>query len=214
MKFIYPISSLLSLRKLRSLLSFGVKGYLAEIGWIEAYRARAPLDKKKAPLPWFTYSFIDFMAPRLSGTMHVFEYGSGYSTRYFASRVASVTSAEHDREWLATGMENKMDNVTLIHYEGIIDGDYCRAASLQGKKFDVILIDGFDRVNCCKYAVAALNEHGVVIFDDTELEKFQEGIAYLKAAGFKMLSFSGISPGLFYRKETSVFYRPKNCFEL
>src|SRR5690606_30506338 len=119
MKFIYPISSLLSLRKIRSLLSFGVKGYLAEIGWMEAYRARVPLDQNNQPLPWFTYSFIDFMEPRLSDTLHVFEYGSGYSTRYFSKRVATVTSAEHDREWLDAGMKVKADNVSLIHYEGV-----------------------------------------------------------------------------------------------
>ena len=214
MKFIYPISSLLSLRKLRSLLSFGVKGYLAEIGWMEAYRARVPLDQNNQPLPWFTYSFIDFMEPRLSRSLHVFEYGSGYSTRYFSKRVASVTSAEHDREWLAAGMKVKADNVTLVHYEDVIDGDYCRAATLQNKKFDVILIDGFDRNNCCKHAVNGLSEQGVIIFDDTELEKFQEGVTYLKNAGFKMLPFSGISPGLFYRRETSVFYRPSNCFSI
>jgi len=214
MKFIYPISSLFSLRKIKSLLSFGVKGYLAEIGWIEAYQARVPLDKNRQPLPWFTYSFIDFMEPRLSDTLHVFEYGSGYSTRYFSKRVASVTSAEHDREWLAAGMKDKAENVTLIHYEGAVDGDYCRAATLQGKKFDVILIDGFDRNNCCKHAADALTEQGVIIFDDTELDKFQEGISYLKQAGFKMLPFSGISPGLFYRKETSVFYRSTNCFSI
>jgi len=214
MKFIYPISSLFSLRKVRSLLSFGVKGYLAEIGWMEAYRARVPLDKDKQPLPWFTYSFIDFMEPRLANTLHVFEYGSGYSTRYFSKRVASVTSVEHDREWLAAGMKDKGENVTLVHYEGIVNSDYCRAATLQGKKFDVVLIDGFDRNNCCKHAAEALSEQGVIIFDDSQLEKFQEGVAYLKQAGFKMLPFSGISPGLFYRKETSVFYRPNNCFSI
>lgn len=214
MKFIYPISSLFSLRKIRSLLSFGVKGYLAEIGWMEAYRARVPLDNNKQPLPWFTYSFIDFMEPRLSDTLHVFEYGSGYSTRYFSKRVASVTSAEHDREWLAAGMKNKAENVTLVHYEGTVDGDYCRAAMLQNKKFDIILIDGFDRNNCCKHAANALSEQGIIIFDDSQLEKFQEGVAFLKQAGFKMLPFSGISPGLFYRKETSVFYRPTNCFAI
>jgi len=214
MKFIYPISSLFSLRKIRSLLSFGVKGYLAEIGWMEAYRARVPLGRDQQPLPWFTYSFIDFMEPRLIDTMHVFEYGSGYSTRYFATRVASVTSVEHDREWLATGLEVKADNVNLIHYTGEVDADYCRAASFQGKKFDIILIDGFDRNNCCKHAADALSEQGVIIFDDTELEKFQEGVEYLKQAGFKMLPFSGISPGLFYRKETSLFYRPSNCFAI
>ena len=36
----------------------------------------------------------------------------------------------------------------------------------------------------------------------------------LQKKGFKELSFSGISPGFFYRKATSVFYKEGNCFDI
>jgi spermidine synthase len=79
------------------------------------------------------------------------------------------------------------------------------------KKFDVIIIDGRDRVNCCKQALAALSKSGVVVLDDSERDFYAPGITFLKKQGFKELVFSGISPGLFYYKTTSVFYKADNC---
>ena len=80
-----------------------------------------------------------------------------------------------------------------------------------GQKFDIIIVDGRDRVNCCYQSLAALNENGVLVLDDSEREKYSDAIVFLKGKGFKELSFSGISPGLFYRKSTSVFYKANNC---
>jgi hypothetical protein len=54
----------------------------------------------------------------------------------------------------------------------------------------------------------------VIVLDDSEREFYKEGINFLKHNGYKELSFSGISPGLFYRKSTSVFYRPDNCLSI
>jgi spermidine synthase len=91
------------------------------------------------------------------------------------------------------------------------NGDYCRMPVKLNVKFDVIIVDGRDRVNCCKQAIEALSPDGVVVLDDSEREFYAPGIAFLKEHGFKQLSFSGISPGLFYNKATSVFYKSNNC---
>ena len=82
------------------------------------------------------------------------------------------------------------------------------------EKFDIIIVDGRDRVNCCKQAVEALTESGVVVLDDSERTGYWEGIDFLLKNGFKQLSFSGISPGLFYLKSTSVFYKTNNCLSI
>jgi hypothetical protein len=66
-------------------------------------------------------------------------------------------------------------------------------------------------VNCCKQAVDALTDNGVVVLDDSEREFYREGVDFLVKKGFKQLAFTGVSPGLFYRKATSVFYKPENC---
>lgn len=211
MKSIYPISSLLNPRKLRSVLSFGVKGYLAEIGWFEAFKRKASVDKDNQAIPWFTYSFIDFLQDRLNNSQMVFEFGSGNSTRYFASKCAHITSVEHDKAWYEKGESNKPQNATIQYYPLDKDGDYCRAAQKTNKEYDIIIIDGRDRVNCCIQSFNALTKNGIIILDDSERDKYNEARIFLKNNGLKELSFSGISPGFFYRKATSLFYKEKNC---
>src|SRR5690554_1196635 len=211
MKNIYPISSLLNIQKLRSILSFGIKGYLAEIGWFVAHKHKASVDGENEPIPWLTYSFIDFLGSRLNKKQSIFEFGSGNSTRYFAKRVNNISSLEHDKSWYENGLKNKPQNADLIFCELDSNGNYCRGAINTKQKFDIIIIDGRDRVNCCLQSIQALKEEGVIILDDSERDRYNGGRIALIENGFKELSFSGISPGFFYRKETSVFYRSNNC---
>ncbi len=94
------------------------------------------------------------------------------------------------------------------------DGDYSKKASSLAEKFDIVIVDGRDRVNCCKYGINALTEKGVIVLDDSERESYHPARVLLKQQGFKELSFSGISPGLFYEKATSVFYKANNCLDI
>ena len=57
----------------------------------------------------------------------------------------------------------------------------------------------------------AVSENGVIVLDDSERAFYKEGIDFMIKKGFKELPFSGISPGLFYLKTTSIFYKPNNC---
>lgn len=75
-------------------------------------------------------------------------------------------------------------------------------------------MDGRDRVNCCKEAVNALTDTGVVVLDDSYRTEYKPGIEFLKANGFKELPFSGISPGFLHRSSTSVFYKAENCLDI
>jgi hypothetical protein len=50
-------------------------------------------------MPWITFSAIDQLKKIVRPDMEVFEYGSGGSTLFWASRVKKVVSVEHDKEW-------------------------------------------------------------------------------------------------------------------
>lgn len=209
------ISSLLQLAskpaRLRSLLSFNGKGYLHEIGWFNSFDNKKPVDAEGNPIPWVTYSFIDFIKERIGKQHTVFEFGSGNSTFFYAKYAGIVVSVEHDKEWYDSLNNNRPENSEIIFCELQKNGDYCRMPLKLGEKFDVIIVDGRDRVNCCRQAVGALTEAGVVVLDDSERDFYKPGIDFLKENGFRELSFSGISPGLFYRKSTSIFYKTTNC---
>ena len=197
--------------KLKSLLSFNHKGYLYDIGWFKAFNTKSPIDNDGNPIPWVTYSFIDFIKERVTKQHTVFEFGSGNSTFFYAKYAGLVVSVEHDRDWYDKIVMDKPVNSEMIFCELLRGGDYCRVPVKLEEKFDVIIVDGRDRVNCCKQAVDALSETGVVVLDDSEREFYREGVDFLLKKGFKQLAFTGISPGLFYRKATSVFYKGNNC---
>ncbi|MVN92420.1 FkbM family methyltransferase [Mucilaginibacter aquatilis] len=198
-------------KRLRSLLSFNSKGYLDKIGWFKAFDSQSPVDERGNPIPWVTYSFIDFIKDRLKPEHAVFEFGSGNSTIFYAQRTGIVVSVEHDKEWFDKITSTKPDNAEMIFCELQRDGDYCRMPVKLGEEFDIIIVDGRDRVNCCIQAVEALSANGVIVLDDSERPGYRDGINYLLDKGFKQIPFSGISPGLFYYKTTTVFYKPDNC---
>jgi hypothetical protein len=202
---------LTSPRRLKSLLSFNHKGYLNDVGWFTGFDNKSPVDGEGNPIPWVTYSFIDFIKGRLDKQHTVFEFGSGNSTFFYAKYACMVVSVEHDKEWYDKVVSTKPENTEIIFCELVRDGDYCRIPLKLEETFDIIIVDGRDRVNCCKQAVNAVSENGVIVLDDSEREFYKEGISFLESKGFKELSFSGISPGLFYRKSTSVFYKSENC---
>ncbi|MCZ4242959.1 FkbM family methyltransferase [Pedobacter punctiformis] len=197
--------------RLKALLSYGHKGYLNSIGWFTAFDKKQAVDGNGKALPWVTYSFIDFIKERINKTQHIFEYGSGSSTSFYAERAATVTSVEHDKSWFENVKNTSPSNAEMIFCHLEKDGEYAKKATLLNKKFDIIIVDGRDRVNCCKYSVDALSANGVLVLDDSEREVYHAARVLLKEKGFKEISFSGISPGLFYEKATSVFYKADNC---
>src|SRR5690606_22979284 len=91
------------------------------------------------------------------------------------------------------------------------DGAYCRTPLTLNEKFNIIIVDGRDRVNCCKQCLNALTDDGVVVLDNTEREHYNEAISFFLERGFKHIPFTGIPPGVFITTSTSLFYRSNNC---
>src|SRR4051812_38433389 len=74
-------------------IQFGcMRRYLEKIGWAESAISGRPVDGNGDPLPWYSYPCSAFLKGRINKRMHVFEFGSGYSTLWWAKRVATVTS--------------------------------------------------------------------------------------------------------------------------
>ncbi|PST84024.1 FkbM family methyltransferase [Pedobacter yulinensis] len=204
--------SLLNLAKLKVLLSLGFKGYLAEKGWFKAYETRSAIDERGMPIPWVTYSFIDFIRTRIRPSHDIFEFGSGNSTVFYARNARSVTAVEHDRPWYERSQALGLKNAEVLFFELEPDGTYCRSAA--GKNYHIIIVDGRDRVNCCRQAVHSLTSDGVVVLDDSERPEYADAIAFLKSEGFKELPFTGMAPGVIVSKCTTVFYKSNNCLDI
>lgn len=213
--------------------------HLKEIGWFRSVRANASVDRDGMPIPWLPYSVTAFLETRINPDISVFEYGSGNSTLWWSKRVARLVACEHNRKWYDYVLERLPDNVEYVYHELTPDGDYARSAAATGEQFDIIVIDGRDRVNCAKRSLASLKPGGVLVWDNTEgrnhrqnrrwmianglvdlglsdtdraeMNEYHDG---LLAEGFKRLDFTGIGPVHTFAWCTTIFYREDNCLGL
>lgn len=201
---------------LLSLYSLRRSGYLLDKGWFQSFRAKASVDRSGRPIPWMTYAFLDFLEPRLRGNFNVFEFGSGNSTHWWAARVRAVSSCEHDAEWFARVSEGVPPNATVLH-RSVTNQAYrsvLREDDHVGQPYDVIVIDGADRVGCALNCLESLRPDGVVIWDNSDRSDYEEGYEFLLGKGFRRLDFHGLGPINVMAWCTSVFYREENCLGL
>lgn len=196
------------------LLSLKFEGYLAETGWLNSFRLQMPVDNQNKPLPWVTYPFIDFISTRLRPDFDVFEFGSGNSTLFYSQLVKHVYALENDKNWYSKIEKSLPNNAKLIYQEMITGGDYSRYASSLDTKFDMIIVDGRDRVNCCIHSLKALREGGVVVLDDSERLEYKPALEFFKENSYKEIQFWGMAPGVKVKKCTTVFYKDYNCLEI
>lgn len=187
------------------------RGPLLEDGWFRSFDEHLPVDAAGRPLPFMNYSVISFLASRARPEMRVFEYGSGYSTLWWAERVAQVVACEHHAGWHARISAKLPPNATvaLVPLE---TGEYPGYAARFPGYFDVLVIDGRSRVECARRSLECLKPSGVVVWDDIQREEYREGSDLLISNGFRRLDFTGLVPSLNERGCTAVFYRPDNCF--
>ena len=101
--------------------------------------------------------------------------------------VHRVTSVEYDDVWFQLIKKNLSENVELVYQQADIDTEYCRVITSSGRKHDVVIVDGRDRVNCVKQSIESWSERGVVVLDDSMRERYREGITWLKERGFRAL---------------------------
>lgn len=170
-----------------------------------------PINKDGKPIPWMNFPVVKFLEERLNDDLIVFEFGSGYSTYFYAKKVMAVTSVEYDEDWLHLIKSDMPENVNLIYKEKDIDGDYCRVIGITNKQYDVVIIDGRDRVNCVKQSIPALSSKGIILLDDSHRERYKEGIEFAKQLGFRALEIEGLKATGSVINRSTILYRTDNC---
>jgi hypothetical protein len=188
-----------------------LNGYLVDKGWFSSFSKKQAIDAQGNALPWLTYPFIYFIAPRLSPEILVFEYGAGNSTLWFMKKVKHVRSVEHDKTWFSHIQSNIVGNCKVTFQEDSIDGSYAREVLQDKVKYDLILVDANDRFHCALYATEALSSSGVIVLDNAERIEYKPIYEMLSSKGFKYIDFEGLSPGVQSTNVTTIFYRNDNC---
>ncbi len=165
--------------------------------------------------PWWGKTVADLIVKKLKKDMRVFEWGMGNSTLFWSQYVEEVISVESDLEWYQKMQKLIPQNVHAQYCKLEYGGEYCKSILNEVQKFDIILIDGRDRVRCAYNSVGKLKENGVIIWDNTDRNAYEDGYAYLKQKGFKRLELSSVVYGLPGTLDyTSIFYREDNILEI
>ena len=188
-------------------------GYLNSTGW---YRSRVTLDSVDVsgePIPWITYACLRFLEHRISPSMSIFEYGSGSSTLWWAKRVRNVVSCEHDKEWFERTSARAPSNVRMIHASRE-NGNYEKQILRYKNEFDIVIIDGRDRVACAINCISSLKDGGIIVWDNTDRDEYADGYTFLRDQGFRRVDFASMTPINLFECSTSIFYRNDNCLHL
>lgn len=139
---------------------------------IDNFNKLVELDK-----PWWCIPAIEHIESLLSKDMRVFEYGSGSSSIWFSKRVKEVISQEAHAGFFEfmTEQTASIDNSKIIYANQHNEDEYLGSIKEHGK-FDLILIDAAMRIKCLDQAKEFLTEDGIIVFDNSGWDKFQQGL--------------------------------------
>lgn len=126
--------------------------------------------------PWLTPAAIDLLGTLLRPADRGAEFGSGRSTLWFAARVASLTSVEHDARWYE-GVTAQLKDQGIGNVEYILvpegqpteygDGPYARKAlEFPDASLDFALVDGYYRDYCAKFIMPKVKPGGILVIDN------------------------------------------------
>ncbi len=167
------------------------------------------------PLPWYTFSAIDFLSQRDFSAKHVLEFGGGQSTLWWSGRAADVLTIEEDEAWYGSLRSKIGENVELHHVAvdqqtRTIEPIRALLSGIPSRKFDVIIVDGHLRREVAAMAFEYLAPRGALILDNAEGYGFFDET---KTRNCRRIDFFGFAPGVSRRHCTSLIFI-EDCFLL
>jgi hypothetical protein len=170
----------------------------------------AAVDRHGNPIPWYTFPAIDFIDTKDFSSKLVLEFGSGQSTLWWAKRCKRVVSFESDPKWFAYVQSVLPDNAKLLLIADDLNG---LQDHLQGSKFDVIVIDGLDRLKAAICSIELLESEGAILVDNSDVSWGAEAtkeypiLQLMRSSGFSRIDFYGYAPGVVMQHCTSLFFK-------
>lgn len=168
------------------------------------------------PVPWLTDGAVRFLEEffQKHDEPSVLEFGSGSSSVWFAKRTKNLTSIEHDKDChdlvksKIRAMSNT-ENVKLI-LKARPYFDVCKQFSTES--FDLILVDGRERVGCIKAAISLLKPGGIMMLDNSERPRYRPAFKALSAWPYFEAKQKGRDQCNFYCKgwKTSWWIKPND----
>ena len=181
------------------------------IPWLRSF---APgTDPVTLGIPWIAFGAIDWLEQNVRPQDRVLELGSGGSTIFFGSRVAELTSFEHDSEWLAWVQEHVNPDFPA-EFRLLPENKYVEElARMEPAQFDLVLIDGgSDRGAALVQARRLVKPGGHLMLDNSDGSHLDVALHALK--DLPRIDFNGIGPwnlhkGRIWLQQTTVWRIPE-----
>lgn len=213
----YPIKFLRVLRKLffatchpiqyNRLLRLKFGGYLQEKNWLKHTKISDRYFYKKVDVNSCTYPFIDFFFCKKIGGFKLLELNGLNSSIYFRDELDKPNKV--DRVFTDKKLYDQ-----LAKYENITARCFASLKEFIAKcsfEYDIVLIN--DTKVITEELISLLNKGGVIICNEGEDKRLHTN-TILKKHGFKMLPFTGMSPGSRKMNNTMLLYKDSNIFNI
>jgi len=132
--------------------------------------------------PWISYRAIRRLGRLVRPSWRVLEFGSGASSRWFASRCSFLVTLESDPEWFSVVTS------TLADFENVdlrfVAPPYAPALADLDPTFDFALVDGLARDKAMKVALEKVKPGGYIYLDNADVQdaEHQAALGHLLAA--------------------------------
>lgn len=127
-------------------------------------------------------SVLEFMASVIPPDGFVLEFGSGWSTRWFADRCARLLSIETDPDWADRVCDDLVGSA--CQWELRLVDDMLQAVD-GVEQVDLVLLDGEERFrkSCAQLSWPLLKAGGWLVLDDAQREIHQGAVQWLGQFG-------------------------------
>ncbi len=122
--------------------------------------------------PWITEDAVAFLdnLTQQNKNLRILEFGAGASTIWFAKRTPYLVSIEHNEKWhtmLTKIIQNDKRCFAIdLRLENRPYDNICN--KFPDEYFDLILVDGRDRVRCVNASLRILKPGGILMLDDAQ----------------------------------------------
>lgn len=174
-----------------------------ELGQSKSIKLKMSVDAAGSPIPWYTYPAIEYLSQLDMTEKNIFEFGSGNSSIFWASRAKKIVTIEDNKEWFDICDRRRPENLDLIL---LIDKtEYISYITKLNRLFDVIIIDGKHRAECAANAWNFLKDDGMIILDNADW--YPKTAEFLRRLDLIEIDFSGFGPINNYTWTTSLFLK-------
>lgn len=187
------------------------KGFASRDGWIDSVATGIPTFGS-AIVPPFSHAALRLLEERARPEWRVFEQEAGYSTLWWAGRVAETHAVTGQADWAGL-LRLVAGPRATIHHGANADALPSWIERLPGT-FDVIVPGGPHGGMAALCGASRLSDGGVLVCNDVERADFAPARTDLKAQGFRELPLTGLAPTQLRLVTTTILYKKKNCLDI